>query len=148
MRYHCAWSSTWQFPLVALVAVLALVLSSCLSVGQDHALSTLNSSRRQAGRSSLHLQGDAHAKAQVWAEKLARENRLYHSKLSSGIGVRWCSLGENVGYGAHTSAIQASFMRSSGHRANVLSTKWYGVGIGVAKNGSRVFVVQVFIKTC
>lgn len=133
---------------VALVAVLALVLSSCLSVGQDHALSALNSSRNRAGRSSLNLQRDAHAKAQAWAEKLASENRLYHSNLSDGINPRWCSLGENVGYGGHTAAIQAAFMNSSGHRANVLSSKWTGVGIGVAKNGNRVYVVQVFIQTC
>jgi uncharacterized protein YkwD len=39
-------------------------------------------------------------------------------------------------------------MRSSGHKANILSTKWNGVGVGYAKNGNRVFTVQVFIQTC
>jgi len=62
--------------------------------------------------------------------------------------VKWCSLGENVGYGPSVAAIEDAYMNSSGHRANILSTKWNGAGVGYATNGKRVFTVQVFIKTC
>jgi uncharacterized protein YkwD len=133
--------------LVVLVLSFSL-LTACLTTSQDQVLTELNADRKAAGRRSLSVQADAQRKAQAWAEKLARENKLYHSKLSDGIKVRWCSLGENVGYGPSVPAVQDAYMRSSGHKANILSTKWNGVGVGYAKNGSRVYTVQVFIKTC
>ena len=39
-------------------------------------------------------------------------------------------------------------MHSSGHRANILSAKYNGAGVGVARNGSRLWVVQEFIQNC
>ena len=133
--------------IVIIVAALSL-LTACLSASQDEVLTELNADRKANRLSSLAVQADAQAKAQAWAEKLASENKLYHSTLSDGIRVRWCSLGENVGYGGSVAAIEDAYMNSSGHRANILSTKWNGVGVGYARNGNRIFTVQVFIKTC
>jgi uncharacterized protein YkwD len=133
--------------LVVLVLSLSL-LTACLTTSQEKVLTELNADRKAAGRRTLSVQDDAQRKAQAWAEKLARENKLYHSKLSDGIKVRWCGLGENVGYGSSVAAVQDAYMRSSGHKANILSTKWNGVGVGYATNGSRTFTVQVFIQTC
>lgn len=133
---------------IAAILSTALFLGACLSPAQTTVQSELNNDRRAHGRSSLSIQSDAQAKAQAWAEKLARENTIYHSKLSDGINTRWCSLGENVGYGSSVAGIQDAYMDSVGHRANILNTKWNGVGVGHATNGSRTFTVQVFIKTC
>lgn len=133
---------------VALLAAVSLLLSACLGSAQSQVLNELNADRKANSRSVLPIQADAQRKAQAWAEKLARENKLYHSNLPDGISTRWCSLGENVGYGPNVAAIEDGYMASSGHRANILSTKWNGVGVGYAKNGSRVYTVQVFIKTC
>ena len=132
---------------IAFVAALSL-LTACLRPTQSQVLSEMNADRTANSLRALPTQADAQRKAQAWAEKLARENTLYHSKLSDGIRVRWCSLGENVGYGPSIPAVEDAYMKSPGHRANILSTKWNGVGVGYAKNGSRVFTVQVFIKTC
>ena len=136
----------------ALAMAAAFVLSACLTPQQGSVLSELNADRRANGLSALNTQADAQAKAQAWAEKIARDGRLSHSNLSDGIKVRWCNLGENVGYGASVASIQDAYMSSSGHRANVLSKTWNGVGVGYAKgkvNGvSVIFTVQVFIKTC
>ncbi|HEX2576736.1 MAG TPA: CAP domain-containing protein [Aquihabitans sp.] len=134
---------------VAAVALaVSLLLGGCLSVGQRNAYDALQNDRRAHGRRTLPTQASAQRKAQAWANQLARENRLRHSTLASGINVRWCNIGENVGVGGTTTAVQRGFMGSSAHRANVLSTTWNGVGVGVARNGSRVFVVHVFIRTC
>lgn len=133
---------------IALLLASVLVLGACLNAEQSQALDRLNADRRANNRTTLSTQSDAQSKAQAWAERLARENRLYHSTLSQGIGVRWCWLAENVGYGSSIAGVQRAFMNSSGHRANVLSTRPNGVGVGVAHNGNRVFVVQVFIQTC
>ncbi len=130
------------------IAASLMMLTGCLSAGQSQVQSEMNADRRAHSLSILGVQGDAQAKAQAWAEKLARENRLYHSVLSDGIHVRWCSIGENVGYGPNVPSIEDAYMNSPGHRANILSTVWNGVGVGVAHNGSRTFTVQVFLKTC
>ena len=133
---------------VAGILAAALLLGACMSPAQSKVQSELNADRRAQGLSSLSIQADAQAKAQAWAENLARQNRLYHSTLSSGIRTRWCSLGENVGYGSSVAQIEDAYMASPGHRANITSTKWNGVGVGHAKNGTRTYTVQVFIKTC
>jgi uncharacterized protein YkwD len=108
----------------------------------------LNQQRSKYGRRALPMHAQAAAKAQAWAEKLARDGRLSHSNLESGISTRWCALGENVGMGPGSSTIHNAFMNSSGHRANVLSTKWNGVGTGYVRKGNTTYVVHVFIKTC
>lgn len=132
---------------VALVAAFSL-LTACLRTEQYSVLTAMNGDRSANGLRTLPTQADAQRKAQAWAEKLAREGKLYHSNLPDGIGVRWCSLGENVGYGPSVSAIEKAYMNSPGHRANILATKWNGVGVGYAVNGKTVYTVQVFIKTC
>ena len=136
-----------QVAVITLLCAMAL-LTGCLRSTQSQVLNELNADRKAAGLRTLGTQADAQRKAQAWAEKLARENKLYHSTLSDGIGVKWCSLGENVGYGPSVPAIEDAYMNSAGHKANILSTKWNGAGVGYATNGKRVFTVQVFIKTC
>ena len=133
---------------IAVLVVALSLLTACLTSAQTQVLDELNADRRANRLSALATQADAQKKAQAWAEKLARENKLYHSTLPDGIKVRWCSIGENVGYGGSVAAIEDAYMASAGHRANILSTKWNGVGVGYARNGNRVYTVQVFIKTC
>lgn len=132
---------------VAAVALVA-VLTGCLSIDQTAGLEELNDDRQAAGLRPLPIQSDAQAKAQAWAEQLARRDSLAHSTLTDGIGVRWCSLGENVGVASTVGDVEAAFMASSVHRTDILSSSWNGVGVGVARNGGNVYVVQEFIKTC
>ena len=133
---------------IAVLFVALSLLTACLSSAQSQVLTELNADRKANRLSALPTQADAQRKAQAWAEKLARENKLYHSTLSDGIKARWCSLGENVGYGGSIAAIEDAYMASPGHKANIVNSKWNGVGVGYARNGNRVFTVQVFIKTC
>lgn len=135
---------------IAVGLVGVLVLSGCIELNKDQEKNQgfVNSARVQHGRSRLPIHPQAQIKAQAWAEKLAREGRIYHSELTDGITVRWCGLAENVGTGPNTESVFSSFMGSSGHRANILNGSWNGVGIGVARNGSRAYVVHVFIRTC
>jgi uncharacterized protein YkwD len=134
--------------LAALALVVTFAASACLTPSQSAVHTELNKDRTENSLRSLPIQNEAQAKAQRWAEKLARENRLYHSQLKDGFGPGWCSLGENVGYGPSVPAIEDAYMASPGHRANILASKWTGVGVGYAKNGSRVFTVQVFYRAC
>ncbi len=148
MATHTTTRSPRRVVVVTAIALSLSALAGCLTHEQNVVLRWLNDDRVEYGLRPLSPQEDAQRKAQAWAEKLARERALYHSNLSSGIRVRWCELGENVGYGPRVGTIQNAYMASPGHRANILSTKWNGVGVGYAKNGDTTWTVQFFIKTC
>jgi uncharacterized protein YkwD len=141
-----------RIPRVARVVVIALILVSvlggCLNRDQASGFNHLNGDRRAHGLRTLRVHGQLQRKAQAWAEKLARENRLYHSRLTDGVSARWCSLGENVGYGRSIHLVEKAYMKSPGHRANILNGKFTYAGVGVARNGDRVFTVQVFMQAC
>jgi len=135
-------------PLLVL-PLLALGLTACLpeSSAQQQVRAEVNESRRAAGLNPLRDEWIVREKAQAWAEQLARTGTLSHSRLSDGLGVLpWTAIAENVGYGDSIAGVQDQFMRSAGHRANVLDRRWDVIGAGhaVAKDG-RVFVVQVFV---
>lgn len=130
------------------ILVAVGLLSGCLNSRQESVRTAMTNDRHAHNLQQLRVQSDAQAKAQAWAERLASDGYLHHSNLQSGIHVRWCSLGENVGYGPSVPAIEDAYMASAGHRANILSTKWTGVGVGYATSGTRVYTVHVFIKTC
>ncbi len=127
---------------------LTLLTTGCLTGDQTSASSALNRDRAAHGRRALGPQHDAQLKAQSWANQLARADRLSHSTLAAGIGVRWCNLGENVGVGSSIASVERAFMASSAHRSTILGSTWNGVGVGVAHRGNEVFVVQSFIQTC
>lgn len=137
----------------ALLAALALVvamalLTSCLTNNQAKTLGQLNTDRNHYGMRSLSPNSQSVSKAQAWADHLAAVGYLQHSYLPSSYSVRWCALGENVGYGPYTSTVEQAFMNSATHRANILSGTWNHAGTGVARRGNTVYVVQEFIKTC
>lgn len=133
---------------LALVLAAVLLLSGCMSEGQTAVHNELNADRRANRLAALPTHDQLNQKAQAWAEKLARDGKLSHSNLSSGVPSCWRSLGENVGYGSSAAAVQDAYMRSSGHRANILQSKWKWVGVGYAKAGNRVYTVQVFMQGC
>lgn len=131
-----------------LLLCVMLLATGCLTASQRKALDVMNWDRGRYSRRVLPAHGSLQRKAQAWAEKIARDNRLSHSSLASGVPSCWRGLAENVGYGASIVHVQAAYMASAGHRANILNTSWDHAGVGVARNGSRVFTVQVFMDGC
>jgi uncharacterized protein YkwD len=59
-------------------------------------------------------------------------------------GVSWTTCGENVGQAASVDRVHALFMASGGHRANILSSAFTQVGIGVVSSGGTVWVTMDF----
>lgn len=134
--------------LVALVATLSGCLLVSLNPAQLIGMKALSHDRALHGLRALPARPDVQQKAQAWAAKLARENKLYHSKVTDGIRSRWCGLAENVGTGPSVASVEAAYMNSPHHRASILNSKYNGVGIGVVRIGTRVWVVQEFIQNC
>ena len=54
--------------------------------------------------------------------------------------------GENIAWSTNPSmaAINTMFMNSPDHRANILKAAYHRVGLGVASNGAKTMVVEVF----
>lgn len=131
----------------AVAACLALVLSACTPESNE-ALAKINASRTQSTVSQVQFQMDLWNKAQAWSERMARENRLYHSNLTDGLGsLPWRKIGENVAVGWNLDSIHAAFMGSTGHRRNILDPAFNYAAVGVARDASgRYWVTQVFVQ--
>jgi uncharacterized protein YkwD len=88
---------------------------------------------------------DRYAEAQ--AKAMASESRMYHQDLGPIMSA--CDLstvGENVAYGYTTgAAVTNGWMNSTGHRANILNTRYRLLGVGAAQDSQgRWYACQVF----
>ncbi len=121
------------------------------SSDQTSAMAAVNSSRQSQGKGALKAHAQAMAKAQAWAERMARTGVLEHTGGGSNVdpsGITgWCQIGENVGWGSSISSIQAEFMGSAIHRGNMLGDFTH-VGVGVATKNGKIYIIQIFVKAC
>lgn len=108
-----------------------------------------NRARASRGLRSLVLDSTLSDKARRHTRGMIKVGRLFHtSSLSRAYGSyegAWRYLGENVGYGGSMRSLHDAFMRSYSHRANILSSRYKRVGLGVVKSGSRYWVTVAFI---
>jgi len=111
-----------------------------------HVLALVNSYRAAHGLGPLAEAGDAASKAQQQADAMAGATSIWHSDLASGIQPGWSALGENVGVGSSPDGVESAFEGSSPHRANLLSTSFDQVGVGVAWGpDGRAYVAEEFV---
>jgi uncharacterized protein YkwD len=145
--------SVWSVA-AALVAVLMLAgtLTACESnkAELDAVRNSINASRAAAGLPPLRENVTLDVKADRWAQTLRNACRIWHSNLADGAPPEWRKLGENVGMGGSIQQVHDAYMRSPGHRANILDPAFNQVGTAAVWgncNGHRtVFTVQVFMK--
>ncbi len=82
------------------------------------------------------------------ARRMANQQRMFHQDL--GRVMSTCNLvaaGENVAYGYSSGrATVRAWMHSPGHRANILSRTYRGMGLAARKSGGVWYVAQVFGK--
>jgi uncharacterized protein YkwD len=121
-----------------------------------------NRSRASAGLSALKVDSVLTSVAR-WRSKDMIE-RDYFSHTIPGYGKVWDKLhavgycyklaGENIGWNSYpddiaTAGIHGMFMDSSGHRANILGSRWDRVGIGAYKGptGKKMWTV-LFADKC
>jgi len=143
-------TSTFRVPRVlgALVAVLVVLVVVASPVLAD--VSFINSRRSAAGLAPVSSHSGLASLARSHASAMASEGRLYHSGNLAGrvasVVAGWQGVGENVGVGASVAEVNAMFMQSATHRANILGN-FNLAGVGVVQGGDgRVWVVQVFAR--
>lgn len=68
--------------------------------------------------------------------------------MMKNFGIKFTAGGENIAYGQKTPAdVMNSWMNSTGHRNNILSSSFYEIGVGAAKaSNGTLYWTQMFIK--
>src|SRR5438874_1853157 len=85
-------------------ALLAVVLSGCLSSDQTQDMTLINQARRDNKASQLTASNTAMTKAQGWSDHMARTGVLEHTGGGTTVNpaplTHWCKYAENVGKGS------------------------------------------------
>jgi uncharacterized protein YkwD len=115
-----------------------------------------NVERSRAGVLPLRAEGRLMKAAQLQAEQMASLGRLDHvlkdgpypapKDRLAAVGYKWQAFAENIAFGQRgPEAVTESWMRSKGHRANMLNGSYTELGTGYAvAAGGRTYFVQVF----
>jgi uncharacterized protein YkwD len=115
----------------------------------QRAFELVNQARRDNGLGPLAWNGGAAAVAQAWSAHMAGSGLAHNPSLSGDLAARgvtgWHDIGENVGYAGTVDQVHARFMASPAHRANILSSQYDSVGVGVASAGGFVWVTLDFV---
>jgi hypothetical protein len=131
----------------AMTAGVVLVTGQAAASGSPGAafVAATNQARAAAGLPALSVSADLTAAATHQAQNMANSDALFHTpNLGSGLCC-WAMIGENVGDGPSVSVIQAAFMASPEHRANILRSVYSQIGVGyvIDKHGT-LWVSEVF----
>ena len=133
---------------VLLVATFGVLLpAETAAADQGHEASfvaAINQSRAEAGLAALSVSGELTAVARSWSQVMAGDGDLRHNPHFGTQVSSWRRVTENVGRGPSVSSLHAGFMRSQGHRHNILDGAVTQVGVGVVVDGGVVWVTQLF----
>lgn len=102
-------------------------------------VAAVNEERAAVGAPPLIEYGPMSEAAREWTNNMASREVLEHaSGISGGVPDGWIAAGENVGRGGTISGLMFAFMKSPGHRANLLDPGYTHIGVGVAITDSNV----------
>lgn len=118
--------------------------------------SLVNQDRAANAVAPLALSANLTRVAQYRAQDMLNRNYFSHYDPSTGQlaflelfrqwGISYTTAGENIAWSTNPSmaGINTMFMNSPEHRANILNPAYHRLGIGVATNGVKTMVVEVF----
>jgi hypothetical protein len=131
----------------AVTAGLVLVTGQAAASANPGAafVAATNQARAAAGLAKLTVSADLTAAATQQARNMADAGILFHTPdLGSGLCC-WLMVGENVGKGPSEALINAAFMASPEHRANILRTAYSQIGVGyVIDSSGALWVSEIF----
>ena len=146
-RTHAARSAV----ALAAAAMLAVVLTGCLSNDQTQDMTLINQARKANRAAAVSANSPAMDKAQAWSDHMARTGVLEHTGGGTAVNPRpltgWCKYGENVGYGPSVAAVHQAFLNSPPHKANMIGP-YSLVGTGASWAKGYVWVTEIYLKPC
>ncbi|MBQ9931068.1 MAG: serine protease [Firmicutes bacterium] len=129
-------------------------LSDSLSTAEKQVAQLVNEERAAEGLAPLELNGELSAVAQAKARDMAEKGYFSHtsptygtpSEMVKSFGLTYRAVGENIAKGYLTAdSVMTGWMRSSGHRANILSDAYSEIGVGCAEDSNgTLYWVQLF----
>lgn len=143
-------------------AASAWSAGSFSSASESQLLALTNQARASAGLRSLRSDSTLVSLARWRSKDMIERDYFSHQIPGGGMvfdvmserGYCFKLAGENIGWNNYpddvaTKAVQAQFMGSSGHRANILGKSWDVVGIGAYKgsDGKKMWTV-IFADKC
>ena len=145
-----------RLALILLIAsgVAAQTSSDFDSEAEAQVLAALNQSRAQAGLPALQSNSYLVDAARRQSMLLVQHHALSHQfpgelslteRLRSA-GLFFTAAAENIGVNSQLEDVNEMFLRSPGHRANMLSTSYDSVGIGVVHRGRDYWITEDFAQ--
>ncbi|MGH2691067.1 MAG: CAP domain-containing protein [Actinomycetota bacterium] len=105
----------------------------------------INGARASSGLDGLRLSSAMSKRAHRHSARMAESGRLFHSCLTcSRASGSTSAIAENVGVGDSLKKVHTALMKSSTHRANILSKDYERVGVGIVRRSGRVWVTELF----
>lgn len=151
-RSRLAMATTAALALALVPASAATAAStSCVSMTQTSVqkkvLSDVNAARKKAGKKPVKATKSMHRVALRWSEKQAASNTMKHNPhYASQIPKGWTAAAENVAYGYSPKKVTPAWLKSAGHRKNILGGyNRMGVAVACSKSG-QPYYTQVFGK--
>jgi uncharacterized protein YkwD len=123
-----------------------------LNAVEARLVTLINRARTSRGIAAVRVAPGFTDVARRWSATMASRRSMYHnprlvSQVSASGGSDWRAVAENVGYGYSADSLFDMYMRSSGHRANILNSRMRYVGIGWAERpGGLGYNTQVFVS--
>lgn len=111
----------------------------------------INKARQERGLRPLKVSALTTEFAKLHALEMANRGKIFHDSSTElwaevPVGAWWRA--ENVGFvtagSGEAKRMHRAFMRSDGHRANILKRRATHMGIGVVKMNGKVWVVERF----
>ncbi|MCQ2969664.1 MAG: CAP domain-containing protein [Clostridium sp.] len=121
----------------------------------------VNEERAKAGLATLSYNTIMEKYARIKSQDMGDNNYFSHEDLNGNLittqmkndGVTYKAWGENIAYigGVSDAAklaeqFMTNWMNSPGHKANILSTNFSSIGVGVYKIGNKVYATQEFYR--
>ncbi|GHV41278.1 hypothetical protein FACS1894187_22890 [Synergistales bacterium] len=125
-----------------------------LSGAASEVVRIANAERSKARLSDLRVDNELTAAAAKRAAELQRlfehrrpDGRSWDTVLSECGVKRYNSWGENILYNSSGKAADAMtwWMKSQGHRDNILNRNYTHIGVGVYQSGGKTYFVQLFV---
>ena len=134
---------------VAFVAVRPHAVAPLDDAFETRVVQLVNVHRTAAGLPRLAVSACADRWAEEWSATMARTKAFQHRPDLRAVmtSCRASAVGENIAYGTVSAdQMMAMWMRSPGHRANILSSRFTHIGVGATTVGGRTYGTQNFLR--
>jgi uncharacterized protein YkwD len=130
---------------VASVPLVADTAQAAARPKEKKLASMINRTRFTRGVKRIALNAELSRIARAHSRKMARHETLYHSNLKRmANNGDYVALAENVGMAYSVKQMHRLFMKSDGHRKNMMKPYWTDMGVGIFVDGPELWVTELF----